>query len=1009
MPASQQDFLTSEQGRASRTAIEHRPERLSSRRAEIDLALAAVADGRGAFVWSGEPGMGASTTLELVHEALHETQGPRPPLVLRVAQSVGAQRSGGAVRSIVSQLAQATGRHVPDRLVRPLDVADPEYGYLPEVGAVALAEYLEESVPDRTVVLLADDLHLVDEISRAVIVGLVAQRRASLVLLATSVPGGFERPLPYPVEVRELAPLGPAEALHLLLVEERLSVAPHVAARLSTHLAGNAAAISQTARTLSTEQLAGTAILPDPLPPVPAVRRLLGERLGELAPDERRALLVAAVAVVERTDILLAASGLSIEEVLDGPLSGYLSLVSGRFAFTDPRVRSLVHGEARLADKTAAHLRLATVHTAVDEQDIATWHTALATLAGDAALVPGLVSLAQRLLDRGDVVWAHEVAREAASQATGPERGEAYVLAGTAALQSGHVHDAADWLRRAARCDGAVSAAQILGPLVVALTHVQGQVPDDVIAPYLALADTDDACTCCVDRDGNPREAAGSCEIGDVVRGLTSAATLHAERGDGVAAAQAFDAAKRLARRCTQGVGGLDITRSWLANYGVGERGEGPCTPGSALTAEQEAYSQVSRAISLADEDALDVAGQALASAVANLAPVHSGGRWFDTPAGAVTPYVEAHLRLAQVLVHFWSGNITRARRELEEAAFRLPVGLPFAGTGVAVARRLDMAVHGSVGTLATALEETCSCPTSRPVRLGLLVDRAIGASFARHHTQAATLLELAAETDRRDCAHMLHLPGMDDVEAWVLAGRPDAAERALARRRVEAKDLSPANRVATLARAEIALARPEDAVVLRDAVASAGRGIASPFEHGRTELCLGRALTRWGDLPAAHEHLLSAVELLTQSGARAWARQAHEELTRVLALLDDGLATPDARVAQDANGGPGTPGGAGVRTGATSSGLGRPRLAARESDVSDDALDELRGRWSDELTERELDVALLVVQGGSNREAADQLYLSVRTVEVHLGRVFRKLGVRSRVELAVLAHRVGR
>jgi len=53
--------------------------------------------------------------------------------------------------------------------------------------------------------------------------------------------------------------------------------------------------------------------------------------------------------------------------------------------------------------------------------------------------------------------------------------------------------------------------------------------------------------------------------------------------------------------------------------------------------------------------------------------------------------------------------------------------------------------------------------------------------------------------------------------------------------------------------------------------------------------------------------------------------------------------------------------------------------------------------------------VALLVVQGGSNREAADQLYLSVRTVEVHLGRVFRKLGVRSRVELAVLAHRVGR
>ena len=449
------------------------------------------------------------------------------------------------------------------------------------------------------------------------------------------------------------------------------------------------------------------------------------------------------------------------------------------------------------------------------------------------------------------------------------------------------------------------------------------------------------------------------------------------------------------------------MVRSWLANYGVGERGKEVSLPGSALSPEREAYAQVSRAISLADEDALDVAGQALASAVANLAPVRNGGRWFDAPSGAVTPYVEAHLRLAQVLVHFWAGNITKARRELEEAAFRLPVGLPFAGTGVAVARRLDMAVHGSVGTVATALEETCSCPTSRPVRLGLLVDRAIGASFARHHTQAATLLELAAETDRRDCAHMLHLPGMDDVEAWVLAGRPDAAERALARRRVEAKDLSPANRVATLARAEIALARPEDAVALRDAVASAGRGIASPFEHGRTELCLGRALTRWGDLPAAHEHLLSAVELLTQSGAWAWARQAQEELAAVLAHL--GVLDAPAASAEHPPVGTTGGGGAAAHVVAPASGTGRPRLAARESDVSDDALDELRARWADELTERELDVALLVVQGGSNREAADQLYLSVRTVEVHLGRVFRKLGVRSRVELAVLAHRVGR
>lgn len=67
---------------------------------------------------------------------------------------------------------------------------------------------------------------------------------------------------------------------------------------------------------------------------------------------------------------------------------------------------------------------------------------------------------------------------------------------------------------------------------------------------------------------------------------------------------------------------------------------------------------------------------------------------------------------------------------------------------------------------------------------------------------------------------------------------------------------------------------------------------------------------------------------------------------------------------------------------------------------------EELCGQWSDLLTERELDVARLVVQGRTNRQVAANLYVSVRTVEVHLGRVFRKLGVRSRTELAVLALR---
>jgi len=55
------------------------------------------------------------------------------------------------------------------------------------------------------------------------------------------------------------------------------------------------------------------------------------------------------------------------------------------------------------------------------------------------------------------------------------------------------------------------------------------------------------------------------------------------------------------------------------------------------------------------------------------------------------------------------------------------------------------------------------------------------------------------------------------------------------------------------------------------------------------------------------------------------------------------------------------------------------------------------------ELTERERDVMRLVVEGLPNKLIADQLDISVRTVEVHRARVFDKMGVKSAVELANL------
>lgn len=53
-------------------------------------------------------------------------------------------------------------------------------------------------------------------------------------------------------------------------------------------------------------------------------------------------------------------------------------------------------------------------------------------------------------------------------------------------------------------------------------------------------------------------------------------------------------------------------------------------------------------------------------------------------------------------------------------------------------------------------------------------------------------------------------------------------------------------------------------------------------------------------------------------------------------------------------------------------------------------------------LTRQERQVAALVGQGATNREAAEQLFLSPRTIDFHLRNIYKKLGVRSRTELAV-------
>lgn len=310
------------------------------------------------------------------------------------------------------------------------------------------------------------------------------------------------------------------------------------------------------------------------------------------------------------------------------------------------------------------------------------------------------------------------------------------------------------------------------------------------------------------------------------------------------------------------------------------------------------------------------------------------------------SPVVEAYRAVVEVLLLAWRGDIGYARDRLMQAALELPVSQPLAGLGVVLARRLDVAVLGELGPFARSL--TAVLPAG--ARIDRLVDRGIQSFLAGSFDDAAATIRLWA--DLGSSRTTMTVPALDE-----LALDPDGRSTPAAS--IEPPDIALAQRL------RVRLATAGDGRWRSEciAVCEAARTLHSPFARARVETMLGTQYAIRDDHPSARIHLQHAERLFELSGATAWARAIRGRLDR---------------------------------------------LDAREGSIipAADPLAACRAAWSLQLTARELEVAMHAVRGAANRDIAETLNLSVRTVEVHLGRVFTKLDVRSRVELTVLGHR---
>ncbi len=929
----------------------------------IDGLLAAVTQRGGALLLRGEPGVGRSTLLRYA-----EWRSAARVLWLRGVESESALPFA-ALADLVLPLRENL-RELPDAQRAALEICvalsegSPAGPYAACAGTLSL---LAAAGEDRPLVLLVDDLQWVDPASRQALLFVarrLASERVAMLLTVCSQPAsvGEESGLPA-VEVTGLSIPDCVD----LLAAHGVRIARHVLADLVGRVGGNPSALLDAVASLRAAQLSGQVPV-DELPlPGRSWERGWSQRLDALPEATRAALVVLAagnaVPVVTLERALTAACGslADLDAAHDaGLVRTTIPAIPATTVAGDPECRPAraavdtppAEGGSGLAfahpllravvlrrATPAARLRAYRALAEVCDGDAAVWYAAAGAEGPDDRVATALADVAVRT--RRHVGYgAAARAWHRAAELTRPRevRVDRLLRAAADAHLGGLALEAGSWAEEAARLAGDAA-------LRADVELLRGRV---------------------LTWSGHPTRAHEQ-----LVRAAESVIDVAPDRAGALLAEAVLpalmDGRITIALRAAQRSRRLGAGRSGHALPQAVHRGRAFALAGmigEANACLQSAAGPLGAADDVADQQALTLAGQTLLDveedrdAVRLLSAVVDAARRAEAP--AMLPYALAVRCELEGWRGLWAAGYADGVEAVRWAEEFGQVGA--LGFSLVMLARID-AARGDRARCEQRIDRLRT--EIGPYGIGMLdmhADGALGLDAVGHGEYDVATLTLAEAWDRareRGLGNPNAIPIAGDLaEAHIRAGEHERAAAVVAWLVDRARATGLAWPAAVAARCQGLMAEGLAAAEAAFADAEqAHRRRWMPFEQARTRLCHGEVLRRLRRPSAARVPLREAQVAFESLGARPWARRASAEL----------IATGD-----------------------------RANRANRANRASRAAPARLA-----ELTPAELQIARLVGAGMNNLEAAAALFVSRKTVETHLTRVYRKLGIRSRSELA--------